>query len=65
MLASSLLRSRADTIAHTLTAALQDFFACEQTTNGVVEYALKWGVFNSNGSAPFGCTPTDLYAVEC
>lgn len=43
-----------------LHAALESFFACNSTLNGVDQFALKWGVFNSNGSAPYACVAARL-----
>jgi hypothetical protein len=43
-----------------MTAALQSFFACNSTLNGVDQFALKWGVFQSDGGAPDGCVAGKL-----
>ena len=45
-------------LAAGLDAALERFFSCESTLFNEYEIlALKWGVYNSNGTAPYGCTP--------
>ncbi|KAE9373392.1 hypothetical protein N431DRAFT_557498 [Stipitochalara longipes BDJ] len=43
-----------------MTAALQSFFACNSTLNGVDQFSLKWGVFKSDGGAPDGCVAAKL-----
>ncbi|ROV98676.1 hypothetical protein VMCG_06759 [Cytospora schulzeri] len=47
-------------IAHKLTAASQNWFACLDTVNGVASTVLRWGVFASDGTFPVGCTPTTV-----
>lgn len=48
-------------LAARLGAALESFFACESTLfDGCEILALKWGVYNSNGTAPYGCIPAKL-----
>jgi len=43
-----------------LTSAEQSFFACNSTLNGVDQFALRWGVFKSDGGSPDGCIPARL-----
>jgi len=48
------------TLSGTLHSAEEAFFACNQTINGEENLVLNWGVFNSNGSAPYECVPAQL-----
>ncbi|KAJ0123938.1 hypothetical protein J7T55_012410 [Diaporthe amygdali] len=47
-------------VYHELTAAPQSWFACSQTVENVTGTFLSWGVYDTNGSAPFGCEVTDV-----
>ncbi|TAQ83168.1 hypothetical protein B7494_g8510 [Chlorociboria aeruginascens] len=49
-----------DQLVPTLDSAEESFFACNSTLGGVPQFSLFWGVFNSNGSSPYGCTPATL-----
>ena len=42
----------------------QEFFACNQTIDGVEYLALNWGNFNENGSNPAGCVAAGLRTVD-
>ena len=35
---------------------LTNYEACNATIKGETQLALSWGVYNSNGSSPWGCT---------
>ncbi|ROV88412.1 hypothetical protein VSDG_09222 [Cytospora chrysosperma] len=48
------------TIAHKITSASQNWFACSDIVNNVASTVLKWGVFASDGSFPVGCMPTTV-----
>jgi hypothetical protein len=43
-----------------LTSADQSFFACNRTIANVPRLALHFGVFNSNGTAPYDCVIAQL-----
>lgn len=43
-----------------MTAASQMWYACNLTVHGENYIGLSWGVYNSNGSSPWGCVPTSV-----
>ncbi len=48
-------------LATRLEAALESFVACESMLfDGYEILVLKWGVYNSNGAAPYGCISANL-----
>ncbi|KAF3760038.1 hypothetical protein M406DRAFT_358688 [Cryphonectria parasitica EP155] len=50
-------------VFHELTAASQDWFACQDSVNGTQGYFLSWGVFSEEGLAPTGCVVTNVIQV--
>lgn len=49
------------TVYHQLTSAMQNWFACNDTTvDGGVNYFLKWGVYNEDLTSPSGCLSTTV-----
>ena len=43
-----------------MAAALQSFFACNSTLDGVDQFSLKWDVFKGGGRAPGGRVAAEL-----
>lgn len=43
-----------------MTSGAQSFFACNTTIDEMPQLALHFGVFNSNGTAPYGCVIAQL-----
>ncbi|KAK3725911.1 hypothetical protein LTR37_000059 [Vermiconidia calcicola] len=43
-----------------MTAASQMWYACNLTVQGENYIGLSWGVYNSNGSSPWGCVSTSV-----
>lgn len=54
------MRVGAGDLGPPLTSAAQSFFACNRTIGEVERLALHFGVFNSNGTAPYGCVIAQL-----
>lgn len=53
-------RSSLDYVSHDRTAALQNWYACKDTVNGVENYVLRWGVMQTDGNPPEGCQATSM-----
>lgn len=49
-----------DEIVPPIDAALQSFFACNSTLNGVERLQLRFGVYKADGSDPDGCSAASL-----
>lgn len=47
-------------VYHQLTAAPQNWFACNDTVDGQWNYFLKWGVYSEDLTPPAGCLYTKL-----